>query len=116
MPHPARLVACARALLAEATRQPLPPGAAVVRILAVEDDPVMARLLQSMIGGEGREVVVVDTAAEAQRLVEERSFDLLLLLLSCSNVSRQATLLPLSPLLRNRRTRLLLMPPTTKYR
>jgi DNA-binding response OmpR family regulator len=54
-------------------------GTEVARILVIEDDPVTARVVQSIVEAEGRELVVVDSAAEANRLLESRSIDLLLL-------------------------------------
>lgn len=55
------------------------PSLEGVRILAVDDDPVNLRVLESYLTHEGSSLVLVDHGEEALRLLREQTFDLVLL-------------------------------------
>ena len=50
-----------------------------IRILVVEDDPAIVELITYNLEGEGFEVIVAETGEEAQLLINEENFDLVLL-------------------------------------
>lgn len=54
---------------------PSPPA----RVLVVDDDPEIRYLLESILSAEGREIVLVDTAAGARAALAEGATDLILL-------------------------------------
>ncbi|GMV81512.1 MAG: hypothetical protein AMXMBFR7_26960 [Planctomycetota bacterium] len=54
------------------------PSKALRRILVVDDEPGMQRLMRVILEGEGYTVLVTDDGHEALRLVDENAFDLVI--------------------------------------
>jgi DNA-binding response OmpR family regulator len=73
------LLVRARHLLERIGAGPAGSGVQETKILVIEDEPGSALLLESGLAGEGRQVLVAETAAMAERLMEEQVFDLVFL-------------------------------------
>ncbi len=70
--------------VAAASPANLPPApaqdraTAAARILVVEDEPTVARLISDVLRGQGHEVEALDTVREAQQRAESREYDLVI--------------------------------------
>jgi len=67
-------------------------GQARHRVLIIEDDPEMQYLLTVVLGDDGRDVVAVDTGAEAEALLATEDFDLVVLDLILPDVDGRSVL------------------------
>lgn len=75
----AERIAKAEVLLERVETGPAMSESREEKILVIEDEPVSAFLLESILSAKGRRVTVGRSAAEAERLVAEESFDLVIL-------------------------------------
>ncbi|MGH9340258.1 MAG: diguanylate cyclase [Acidobacteriota bacterium] len=66
------------------------------KVLVVEDDPVTARVLESVLSSPGREILFAETAAVAERILEENEISLLILDLMLPDADGRTVLLHLS--------------------
>jgi two-component system, cell cycle response regulator len=94
--RPQDLPALLDQLLSELIRisSALGPGE-LPRILVVEQDPQMSRLLETILSGSDREIVPAGSAAEALAAVEERQYALIILDLNLPDADGRALLVTL---------------------